>query len=105
MPWPLDYLCGICGPHSANDEKRHHLYKKKRTLKNLNMWMDEEYLQRREEKIVRDHKRDIIPNCIISYRYFFLVGVSNAFYISCWKFLDAILVLTAITGIKIDFCG
>ena len=46
--------------------------KKKRTLKNLNLWMDEEYLQRKEERTVRDHKRDIIPNCIISYIYFFL---------------------------------
>ena len=72
MPWPLDYLCGMCGPHPANDEKRHHLYnKKKRTLKNLNLWMDEEYLQCKEEKTVRDHKRDIIPNCIISYCFFF----------------------------------
>ena len=35
----------VYGPHPANDEKRHHLYKKKkRTLKNLNLWMDEEYL-------------------------------------------------------------
>ena len=34
--------------------------------------MDEEYLQCQEEKTVRDHKRDIIQNCIISYRYFFL---------------------------------
>ena len=60
-------------PHPVNDEKRHHLYnKKKRTLNNLNLWMDEEYLQCQEGKTVRDHKRDIIPNCIISYRYFFL---------------------------------
>ena len=77
--------------------------KKKRTLKNLNLWMDEEYLQRLEENTVRDHKRDIIPNCIISHRYFFMawftIIISNAYDISCRKFLDAIQVLTAITGI------
>ena len=65
---------------------------------NLNLLMDEEYLQRQEEKTVRDHKRDIIPNCIISYRYFFF-WLGDAFYILRRKFLDAFQVLTAITGI------
>ena len=77
MPWFLDYLCGMCVPHPANDVRRHHLYKKKATLMNLNLWMDKEYRQRQEEKTVRDHKRDIIPNCIISYipLFFFWLGV------------------------------
>ena len=99
MPWSLDYLCGMCGPHPANDEKRHRLYlKKTRTLMNLNLWMDEEYLQHQEEKTIRDHKRDFIPNCIISYCYYFF-WLGDAFYISRRKLLDAIQILTALTGI------
>ena len=68
--------------------------KKKRTLKNLNLWIDEEYLQRKEERTVRDHKRDVIPNCIISYSYFFglVYYISHAYhiYISRRKFLGVI---------------
>ena len=65
MTWPLDYLCGMYGPHPANDKKGIIFInkKKKRTLKNMNLWIDEEYLQRKEERTVRDHKRDVIPNC------------------------------------------
>ena len=41
-----------------------------RTLKELNLWNHEEYLQRKEERTVRDDKRDIIPNCIITVSFF-----------------------------------
>ena len=67
--------------------------------------MDEEYLQRKEEKTVRDHKRDIIPNCIISYcccffgLVYYIISDAYHIYISLRKFLDVIQVLTAITGI------
>ena len=58
--------------------------------------MDEEYLQRQEEKTVRYHKRDITPNCIISFITCFLawctIIISNAFYISRRKFVDDIQV-------------
>ena len=80
---PPDYLRGMCGPHPANNEKRHHLYKKFwRTLKDLNLWNDEEYLQRKEERTVRvrDDKRDIIPNCIITVS-FYLYSEYQPFYI------------------------
>ena len=41
---PPDYLHGMCSPHPANNEKRHRLYIKFwRTLKDLNLWNDQEY--------------------------------------------------------------
>ena len=51
-----------------------------RTLKDLNLWNDEEYLQRKEERTVRDDKRDIIPNCIITVS-FYLYSEYQPFYI------------------------
>ena len=67
-----------CVAHIQQITKKGIFFIKKniRTLMNLNLGMDEEYLQHQEEKTVRDHKRDIIPNCIISYcNFFFFFGL------------------------------
>ena len=74
---PPHYLRGMCGPHLANNEKRHLLcIKFWRTLKDFNLWNDEKHLQRKEERTVRDDKRDIIPNCIITVSFFFILSTS-----------------------------
>ena len=63
---PPDYLWGSCGPHPANAEKRHTLYRKFwRSLKALGVWHDEDYLRRKEARTVRDDRRDIMPDCVI----------------------------------------
>ena len=64
----LTYLClrGSCSPHPANDEKRYVLYKKFWGLLNdVGLWKDNDYLSRKEEKTVRDDKRDVMPDCVI----------------------------------------
>ncbi len=64
---PPDFLCGACGPHPANDEKRYRLYQSFWGLLNtLGVWRDEEYLQRKEQRTVREDKRDIIPKCVVT---------------------------------------
>ena len=56
---PPDFLMGSASPHPANAEKRHRLYQKFwRTLKDLGVWRDEEYLQRKERRTARDDLRD-----------------------------------------------
>ena len=35
-------------------------------MKDLGVWDDEEYLQRKEARTVRDDRHDIIPKCIIT---------------------------------------
>ena len=63
---PPDFLTGACGPHPANDEKRHRLYRKFwRLLQDVGLWGDEEYLRRKERQTVRHDKRDIMPKCVI----------------------------------------
>ena len=63
---PPDFLRGSSGPHPANDEKRHRLYRLFwRLLKDLGLWRDDEYIQRKELRTTRDDKRDIIPKCVI----------------------------------------
>ena len=71
--WTIFVKCVV---HIQQTTKKGIIFIKKikQTLMNLNLWMDEEYLQRQEEETVRDHKRDIIPNCIISYSFFFWLG-------------------------------
>ena len=69
---PPDYLRDRCGPHPANDEKRHRLYGLFwRTLKDLGVWRDEEYLQRKQEKTVIGDRRDIMPDCVIIVSYLY----------------------------------
>ena len=64
---PPDFLRGSSSPHPANDEKRHRLYRLFwRSLKDLGLWRDEEYLARKEIRTSRDDKRDIIPKCVIT---------------------------------------
>ena len=47
---PLDFLVGTCGPHPANDEKSHRLYRKFwKLLLDLGVWNDEDYLRRKED--------------------------------------------------------
>ena len=62
-----DFLMGACSPHAANDEKRHRLYRLFwKLLKDLGVWRDELYLQRKSERTVIGDRRDIIPVCIIT---------------------------------------
>jgi len=63
---PPDFLRGACGPHPANKEKRHRLYRKFwRLLKDLGVWRDREYLMRKAAKTSREDRREIIPDCVI----------------------------------------
>ena len=62
---PPDFLRGAAGPHSANDEKRHRLYRMFwRVLRDLGLWRDNEYLQRKKQRTRRDDRRDILPTCV-----------------------------------------
>ncbi len=61
-----DFLRGSCGPHPANDEKRHRLYK--RLLSDLRVWVDDEYLERKERRTAIQDRREIIPKCVITLR-------------------------------------
>ena len=80
---PPDFLRGSCGPHPANDGKRHRLYRMFWGLLNtLGVWKDEEYLQRKKTQTVRDDKRDIIPKCIIT------VSVNNFIQVPNHKIID-----------------
>ena len=64
-----DFLKGMCGPHPANSEKRHMLYKKFwRTLKDLGVWQDPEYLKQKVQRTARDDQRDIMPDCVLRVR-------------------------------------
>ncbi len=70
---PPQYLMGSAGPHEANDEKRYVLYRKFwRTLKGLGLWNNEEYLQRKELRTVRDDKRDVMPDFVIKVHNFII---------------------------------
>ena len=63
MQQPPNFLRGQCDPHPANAE--HNLYKKFwRSLKDLQVWNDGEYLRGKEMRTVRDDRRDIMPNCV-----------------------------------------
>ena len=63
---PPDFLRGSASPHDANAGKRHELYRQFwKLLRDLGVWRDEEYLARKEQRTVRDDRRDILPNCII----------------------------------------
>ena len=63
---PPEFLKGSCDPHLANAEKRHRLYHLFcRMLSDICVWRDPEYLQRKEERTVRDDRRDIHPPCVI----------------------------------------
>ena len=69
---PPDFLMGSASPHPANAEKRHRLYQKFwGTLKDLGVWRDEEYLQRKERRTARDDLRDIMPTCVTLVSAFF----------------------------------
>ena len=66
---PPDFLRGCCGAHPANDEKRYRLYRLWwRSLKDLGVWKDEEYLTRKAQRTVRHDRREIIPSCVIKVR-------------------------------------
>ena len=79
---PPIFLRGQCGPHPANDEKRHRLYRLFwSTLKDLGMWRDDEYLQRKQERTVIGDRRDIIPDCIIMASVLCDMTICNACYL------------------------
>ena len=64
---PPDWLRGYCEAHPANNEKRYRLYRMFWSLLNkLGVWRDEEYLQLKERRTVRDDRREIMPICIKS---------------------------------------
>ena len=74
---PPDYLRGRCNAHPANNEKRHRLYRLFwKTLRDVGVWKDEEYLLRKETRTSRYDKREIIPSCIIE------VKKNNSYYYS-----------------------
>ena len=63
---PPDFLFGACSPHPANDGKRRRLYKMFwRLLKDLRLWNDDEYLERKERRTTIYDQREIIPTCVI----------------------------------------
>lgn len=63
---PPDFLRGSCSPHQANNEKQYRLYRLFwRLLKDIGLWMDEEYLVRKEARTVQHDKREIMPTCVI----------------------------------------
>ena len=63
---PPDFLRGSCSPHPANCEKRYTLYRKFWGLLNdLEVWKDEEYLSKKENRTARHDKQDIMPLCVI----------------------------------------
>ena len=63
---PPDFLRGSCSPHPANDGKRYRLYRFFWSLlRDLGIWSDKKYLQRKQEHTVRDDHRDIMLKCII----------------------------------------
>jgi len=54
---PLDFLRGSCSPHPANNEKRYRLYRLFwGVLKDLGVWTDEEYLQRKARRTARNDR-------------------------------------------------
>ena len=66
VAFPPDFLRGSCSPHPANSEVRYVLYRKFwGLLKDLGVWKDEEYLSRKQQRTVRDDRRDVMPNCVI----------------------------------------
>ena len=59
---PPEFLRGT----SANSEKHHRLYRLFwKLLKDLGVWHDAEYLERKAERTTRDDRRDILPQCVI----------------------------------------
>ena len=76
---PPDFLRGFCSPHPANDEKRHRLYKMFwRLLRDVGLWMDDEYLARKERRTAMYDKREMIPTCVITVSHYF--SIPSGFY-------------------------
>lgn len=60
-----DYLKGRCGPHDANRGKRLSLYRRFwRSLIDLGVWRDPEYLLMKAERAARDDVREVMPLCV-----------------------------------------
>ena len=61
MRMPPEFLRGAAGPHPANGEKRY-----TKTLCDVGLWRDEEYLRRKETRTVADNydNRKIFP-CVL----------------------------------------
>ena len=69
-----DFLAGSASPHPANDSKRHHLYRLFwKTLKDLGVWGTEQYLNRKEQQTRRFDKRELIPDCIVNVRTYYII--------------------------------
>ena len=61
----------------SSGPKQHRLYRLFwKLLKDLGVWGDEEYLQRKEGRTVRDDRREIIPACIIT-----VSDITNSSYV------------------------
>ena len=101
---PPKFLKGSCDPHPANDEKRHRLYSLFwRMFSNLGMWRDEEYLQKKEGRTVRDDRRDIHPRCVIQVIYTcpastLVESCIELLHVLCRKFAAATPVMMGSTG-------
>lgn len=66
---PPDFLRGSCGLHPANDGKRGRLYGMFwKLLRDLQVWVDDKYLERKERRTVKHGKREMIPRCVITVR-------------------------------------
>ncbi len=66
---PPDFLRGSCGRHPANEGKRDRLYRMFwKLLRDLQVWVDDEYLERKERRTGRHGKREMIPRCVITVR-------------------------------------
>ena len=64
---PPDFLRGSCSPHPANAGKRDRLYQMFwRLLRDLGLWQDQQYLRQKEARTVRDDRRDIMPECVLT---------------------------------------
>ena len=60
-----DYLKGRCDPHDANRGKRLRLYRRFwRSLTDLGVWRDPEYLLMKADRAARDDVREVMPLCV-----------------------------------------
>ena len=83
---PPDFLQGSASPHPANDEKRYRLYRLFwRTLNDLGVWRDDEYLARKERRTVIHDRREIFPECIIAVSTVYTCIVVHKQYLSLIK--------------------
>ena len=63
---PPEFLQGQSGPHVRNDRHRYRLYKQFwRTLNDLGLWKDEQYLLRKQAITLLADQREKMPTCVV----------------------------------------